>query len=338
MKVLVAGLAGASLGTEIVKCLIKAGEYEIYGCDISPLAYGLYEEKLQKTFIANKEKYIDSIVNICRENNINYIIPGGEQPMVLLAQASDILKTNGLHLVSNTSNIVNLFSDKQKTFVFLKAHNIPIPRTITVNNEIDLDGFSFPCIVKPTSGTGGSDSVFLALSKEECILYVELLKRNGRAAIVQEYIDLDEGEFTIGVLSGINGEILGSIAMKRSFNSKLSVAYRGKKGLISSGYSQGLIEDFPSIRQQAERIAKASGSKGPLNVQGRVRNGVLIPFEINPRFSASTYLRTMAGFNEVDFYMQHLTNKISKFAFEIKEGYYMRTFSEMFIPNNKIPS
>jgi carbamoyl-phosphate synthase large subunit len=338
MKILVAGLAGASLGTEILKCLFQSNVYEIFGCDISPLAYGLYEEKLQKSFVADKENYIDSITSICRENDIQYVIPGGEQPMVLLAQANEALKANRIHLVSNTPDIINLFSDKQKTFVFLRDQGILIPKTITVNHEDDLNGFTFPCIVKPSSGTGGSDSVFLASSREECILYVELLKRNGRVAIVQEYIGLEEGEFTVGVLSGTDGQILGSIAMKRSFTSKLSVAYRGKKGLISSGYSQGLIEDFSEIRKQAEKIAIASQSKGPLNVQGRVMNGVLIPFEINPRFSASTYLRAMAGFNEVNFYLQHLTNKKTKFPFTLREGYYMRTFDEMFIPNNKTAS
>jgi len=57
-KVLVAGLAGASLGTEIVKCLSDAGEYAVYGCDISPLAYGLYSGKLQDSFIADPANYL----------------------------------------------------------------------------------------------------------------------------------------------------------------------------------------------------------------------------------------------------------------------------------------
>ncbi|MCS6955556.1 MAG: hypothetical protein NZM44_04305 [Candidatus Calescibacterium sp.] len=38
-KVFVAGIGGASLGTEIVKALMLANNYEIYGGDISDLSY-----------------------------------------------------------------------------------------------------------------------------------------------------------------------------------------------------------------------------------------------------------------------------------------------------------
>ncbi len=331
-KVLVAGLAGASLGTEIVKCLSAAGEYQVYGCDISPLAYGLYSDKLTESFIADAANYLSSIIGICTKNGIGYIVPGGEQPMVLLAAHAKELGENNILLAGNSSKVINLFSNKERTFDFLKNAGISTPRTKRVYDSRDLEDMSFPCIVKPSSGTGGSDSVFLATNLEECILYTQLLIKNQREAIVQEYIGLEEGEFTIGVLSDTNGEIIGSIAMQRTFNSKLSVAYRGAKGLISSGYSQGLIADFRDIRIQAEHIARISGSKGPFNIQGRVKDGVLIPFEINPRFSASTHLRSLAGFNEIHFYLQHIIHGSDNFEWILKEGYYMRSFDEMYIP------
>src|SRR6185369_14045487 len=151
-------------------------------------------------------------------------------------------------------------------FEYLKGIGVTTPWTQRVKGRADLENIHFPCIVKPSSGSGGSDSVFLATNMEECILYVELLIRNNREVIVQEYIGIEEGEFTIGVLSDTNANIMGSIAMKRIFNSKLSVAYKGPKGLISSGYSQGLISDFKEIRMQAEHIAKEAGSIGPLNI------------------------------------------------------------------------
>ncbi|MCU0323537.1 MAG: ATP-grasp domain-containing protein [Chitinophagaceae bacterium] len=278
MKVLIAGLAGASLGTEIVKCLHAVGKYEIYGCDISSLAYGLYSEKLTQSFVVDKDNYIPSLINLCKQNDIKYIIPGGEQPMVLLSAADQQITANEITVLCNKASIVQLFSDKKATFEFLKVHGFAIPHTTSITNGdfSVIDTMSFPCIVKPSSGSGGSDSVFLATSKEECILYAELLQRNNRPVLIQEYIDITEGEFTIGVLSDTNANIISSVAMQRVFNSKLSVAYRGKKGLISSGYSQGLIADFPEIRKQAEAIAIASKSTGPLNVQGRVKNGVLI--------------------------------------------------------------
>ena len=331
-KVLLAGIAGASLGTEIIKSLYRAGGYEIYGCDISTIAYGLYSDKLKDSFVAERSNYVESIISICKNNGIKYIIPGGEQPTVLLSQNAKSLEDNGLILVSNSKDIITLFSNKRETFKFLNHLGFDTPKTYSVNSQNDLKDIEFPCIVKPSTGTGGSDSVFLATSLEECNLYVELLTRNSKDVIIQEYIDDSEGEYTIGVLSNTDSKVIGSVCMKRAFDSKLSVSYRGTKGLISSGYSQGLISDFPELRSQAEEIAIASNSIGPLNIQARVKSGRLIPFEINPRFSASTYLRALAGFNEIHFYMQHLLKGEQQLSWKLKEGYYMRSFEEKYIP------
>lgn len=333
-NVLVAGIAGASLGSEIAKCLSLAGKYNIYGCDISNLAYGHYMQVFTKTFIVEIENYVDSIISICENNKINFIIPGGEIPMRILAKENAKLENKNITLVSNSPSIIEVFSDKKKTFEKLKELGCNLPLTIEVQNEKDLDTMSFPCIVKPSKGTGGSDSVFLAANKDECLVYVELLKRNGKSTIVQEYISLDEGEFTIGVLSLPNKDVIGCVVMKRLFNSKLSVAYKSNYGLISSGYSQGLIGDFPLLKKEAIHIARSVGSTGPMNIQGRVNNGKLIPFEINPRFSASTYLRAKAGFNEIDCYLENLINKTEKFDCKLNYGHYLRSFEEVYIPLN----
>lgn len=332
IKVLIAGLAGASLGTELAKSLSKFDYYQLYGCDVSNLAFGLYMDIFEDSFIADKDDYVNSIINYCVDKNILFVLPGGEQPTILLSAEFDKFKALGITLLANNQNVVKLFSDKATTFTHLGALGFPIPWTTQINNTDTINPQSLPCIVKPAKDTGGSDSVFIASTIEECNLYVELLRSNNKIPILQEYINLDEGEFTVGVLSNLSGEVMGSIAMKRVFNSKLSVSYKGEKGLISSGYSQGLISDFKEIRNQAEEIARKSKSTGPLNIQGRVKKGVLIPFEINPRFSASTYLRSMTGFDEVDVFIRSIKYGITSFDWKLKEGYYMRTFDQTFIP------
>jgi carbamoyl-phosphate synthase large subunit len=86
------------------------------------------------------------------------------------------------------------------------------------------------------------------------------------------------------------------------------------------------------LQTTAERIASAIGSRGPINIQARVRNGELIPFEINPRFSASTYLRAMAGFNEVDIFIRHLAGNAQSSIGEVRPGYYLRSLTETDVP------
>lgn len=338
LKVMIAGIGGASLGTELLKCLILADRYEIFGCDVSTTAYGLYESGFSRTFIVNRDEYVRSIVEVCHEAGADWIIPGGEQPMILLGDAEETLASAGIGLVANHPEVIRTFSDKSMTFSCLSDHGFTIPRTAEVTSPSDIERVGMPCIIKPATGTGGSAMVFFATDTEEAMTYADYIRRSGSCPLAQEYISDDEGEFTIGVLSLPNGEVDGSIALRRSLDAKLSVMSRGRGGLVSSGYSQGYIGDFPVIRLRAEEIAKAVGSRGAINIQGRVRNGELIPFEINPRLSASTYLRAMAGFNEVDILLQHLAFNETVRPSPLQEGWYLRSLTETYVAPQEMKS
>ena len=336
IKVMIAGIGGASLGTEIAKCLFLAGKYEIYGCDISPTAYGLYEKVFKKTYRISREDYVNRILEICLRTGAKWLIPGGEQPNALLGAGAAMFLQEGIHVVTNEASIVELFSNKEATFRKLASCGIPIPKTAELNSADDVTSVGLPCIVKPATGSGGSVSVFFAVTTDEALIYAEFIRRNGSVPIAQEYVGDDEGEFTIGVLSLPDRRIVGSIALHRVLDAKLSVAYRGRGGVVSSGYSQGYIDEFPDLCHQAEHIASLIQSTGPINIQGRVRNGVLMPFEINPRFSASTYLRALAGFNEIDMLLDYLISGEFPTSKLIKPGWYLRSLTENYVANEDV--
>ncbi|MGT2429923.1 ATP-grasp domain-containing protein [Cupriavidus basilensis] len=333
---MVAGIGGASLGTEICKALRLAGGYTVYGCDVSSTAYGLYDASFEATFRVDRARYVDSVLEACHEAGAEWLIPGGEQPMALLGAAWERLAAEGIRLLANDAQLIAAFSDKQATFERLGQAGFPIPRTAPVASPQDIGRIGLPCIVKPATGSGGSVSVFFAVTLDEAMTYAEFIRRSGSTPIAQEYIGEEEGEFTIGVLSLPDARIAGSVALRRVFDAKLSVAYRGRGGLVSSGYSQGYIGEFPDLCAQAERMAVAIGSRGPINIQGRVRDGVLLPFEINPRFSASTYLRALAGFNEIDMLVRHLSSGEIPSRPTVRAGWYLRSLTEQYVPEEQL--
>lgn len=242
---MIAGIGGASLGTEICKCLKLAEIYELYGCDISATAYGIYDSSFVNTYHISSKDYVKNVLNVFIDAGIQWLIPGGEQPMKLLGEAASIFADANIYVVSNSPELISICSNKGLTFSQLADLGVKIPKTIPIQSKSDIEYIGLPCIVKPSTGTGGSVSVFFAVSVEEAMVYAEFIKRNGSEPIAQEYIDIDEGEFTIGVLSLPNHKIVGSIALKRELSAKLSVAYRGRGGVISSGYSQGYIGEYP---------------------------------------------------------------------------------------------
>lgn len=331
-RVMIAGIGGASLGTEILKCLRLADRYSIFGCDISPNAYGHFADGFVRTAVVDRSRYVESVLDVCRHERIEVIVPGGEQPLFLLSEAASKLRSADVRLAANSTSVVSRFTDKHRTFELLRDLGIPTPATALVEARSDLTRIPTPCVVKPATGSGGSSFVFLADTHDEAWLYASYLIKMGRKALVQEYVSHEGGEFTVGVLSLPDSRMVGSIALRRALESKLSVLVQSKTGVISTGYSQGLIEDFPAVRATAERIAKAAGSVGPLNIQGRVRDGVFLPFEINPRFSASTFLRALAGFNEVDLYLQFVLRGVEPRTGSLRYGHYLRSLTEVFAP------
>lgn len=337
IRILIAGIGGASLGIEIAKCLKLAGGYQIYGCDISPLAFGHYSGHCDSTVVVSRQTYTSDVLEACRENLVDVVIPGGDQPARLLAAERSRFDEKGIKLAANRDTLVAQLADKAACFERLAELGFRIPKTVVLEDPQSAGHAPEPAIVKPSNESGGSSFVFFARNRKEVQLYAAYLINNGLVPIAQEYLPHGGGEYTVGVLSSRSGVVEGAITLKRSFHVKLSLMAKGADFLISSGYSQGHIDLYPDITQSAVSIARAVGSCGPLNIQGRVdAQHHFVPFEINPRFSASTYLRALAGFNEVDHYVREICGLLPAASLQVKPGWYLRGLSEVYVSEKEI--
>jgi carbamoyl-phosphate synthase large subunit len=103
----------------------------------------------------------------------------------------------------------------------------------------------------------------------------------------------------------------------------------GTKLVISSGVSHGYIGRHNQVTEQCKEIAKAIGVKGAINIQCRLVDGVVKVFEINPRFSGTTSLRAMVGYNEPDILIRrHLFGEVISKDFEYEEALILRGLTE----------
>jgi carbamoyl-phosphate synthase large subunit len=285
--------------------------------------------------VLRSDRYIDDLLDCCHRLGVSAVVPGADATVHLVAAAADRLSAARVSCAINRADVIAVCSDKAATFARLAALGIPTPWTRALAGPPDVDGLPLPCVIKPATGTGGSSLVALAASRAEALAHAGAIWSSGRVALAQEYLPADGGEFTVGVLT--LGDWVGSVAMRREFPSKLSYVARGRDFIISSGYSQGLIDDFPHVRMQAERIARLLGSRGPLNIQGRMRGDEFVPFEINPRVSASTHLRHLAGFPEIPMLVDFLlTGRAPDRQPEIRPGYYLRSLTETYVPRESV--
>lgn len=318
--VLVTGVSGTNTGTQVLSALAMLPEsYRLTCTDISPLAYGnIAVESFHQVPPASSPNYLEKLLSICERESVSAVAPGSEPELSVLAPSAEHLKEHGVTLLANNARVVETCQDKIKTVDALEKAGIRCPATAVVDlkrpamelAELLTNQISFPMVLKPYRGTGGSANLYLSQDVEELVAVLTLCRLHGGLDIMaQEYVGSPEAEYTVGVMSGPDGKSFSSIALKRRIQStltrKIHVLDRYSPGsksylTISSGVSEGHVGEYPRIRAFAEKAANALVSTGPLNIQCRdTARGVMI-FEINPRFSGTTSIRALCGHNDPD--------------------------------------
>jgi len=347
-NVLITGTGGGGTGRELMKAFKLAPHYyNIIATDLLPTSYGLYETK-SKYLIppANSENYLEKLLQICKLENVQAIVSGSEPELRKISQNRELFKKEGIAVLLNPWSVIEKCTDKFELMNFLNSNGFGHPNYFLYEKENDLKKIStYPIIIKPRIG-GGSQNVFLAFDLEEAKFFTKYLQKYGMEPLVQDYVGDPTEEYTIGVLYVDNGKLLTSIAMKRMLGSGLSTRQTiinpndGKKYVISSGISQGLIDDFKEIRNCAEKIVKILGANGPVNIQCRKTEEGIIPFEINPRFSGTTGPRSLVGYNEPDIFCRYMLFGEIPEKTTYKFGYVVRELVEKYITFdevNKVP-
>jgi len=313
IPVILTGIGGGGHGEQILKAL-RLGEkkYRIIGTDINPACANRHDvDEFHLAPLARDEGYLAFLLELARAKKCIALFHGSEPEMLVMSKARDQLEADGLYVPVNPPSVMDICQDKVRTTQHLEKNGFAHPAFLKIASVNDLAKFDrFPAILKPSVGGGGSADVFIAQNPEELELFGAYLLKTHSAFVVQEYVGTPDDEYTVGVLFDRSGELLNSIAIKRTINSALTIRTRvpnrtgreelGKMLVVSSGISQGEVGDWPEIRAQCEAIAQSLNPSAPVNVQCRVVEGKVIPFEINPRFSGTTSLRAMAGYNEPD--------------------------------------
>ena len=345
INVMITGVGGGGVGEQILKCLrMSSLEYNIIGCDMNRNSMGL--AKVDKAFLvpsAADPYYIEHILKICKENDVQALFHGSEAEMKVLSNNRQIFEDNGIFIPFNPKSVIDTCMDKHLTMKFLSENGFAIQKFWEIRNESDLQKIDiFPVVLKPSVGGGGSVNTFVAQNMEELCLFGKYLLKIYSQFLVQEYVGNADSEYTVGVLHGSDGAYINSIAVKKSILSGLSNRMRipnrtGRSELgnvlaISSGVSQGEIGRFEEVTKPSREIAKKLGCTAAINVQCRIQQNKIYVFEINPRISGTSSLRAMAGYNEPDILIREklLGEKIGE-DFAYRSGYITRGLLEEFI-------
>ena len=291
MKVLVTG-AGSVLGQAIIKSLkaITKFNIEIHAVDPMPNAVGLFLADEQHWIPYVKEtSYMSEFKRLLKSIKPEFVLIGTDTELYAISAEKELLEKefNTIIIVSSTE-IIKMADDKYSTYHYLKSIGFDAPETYLPNEKIDLEKLNYPLILKPRIG---ARSIGVQLIQSSKSLEFQLAMQKNQ--IIQEYLSSSK-EYTAGVIY-FNEQNIASIVMERT--------------LKDGNTFTAIPLNYSWINESLESLAKKIKPFGPINFQFKIENSKIFIFEINARFSGTTYFRTIANFNEVEMVIAFLKNK-----------------------------
>ena len=260
--------------------------------------------------------WLKSVQSIINDNHVEILFVGVDFELPLFSKyKNQIERLTSCKVIVSDERTIEIADDKYLTYEFLKDNNFNYPLSF-LESEIDAaieeDLIHFPMIIKPRKGYRSVD-VHVVNDKLNLNQKISYIKN----PIIQEYIGSDESEYTCGVIA-FNGDVKKSIVLNRTL----------KDG---NTHTTSLRADFPSaIKDYIESVSLRLNQFGVCNFQLRMDQGVPKIFEINARHSGTTYIRSLYGYNEVEYILEFILNE-KEIDFDMKEGKVQRYFDEFFV-------
>lgn len=323
MKALVTG-AGAVLGQGIIKSLRQSTlPCEIVAADPNPLSAGLYwgESAYQLPF-AIDPAFGDRITEIVDRERPDVILVGTDVELTYFAERrASLEEAFDTKVIVSDPRIIGIANDKFETYQFFADRGLNPPQSARGEDAVAvaalIDAVGFPLVVKPRNG---ARSVGVSVVNDRYELERALDGRSG--LVIQECVGDDECEYTASVLV-FDGEAQASITMRRDLRD--GNTYRAYTG------------EYEPLNRAVCAFGEALRPHGPANFQFRIgRDGTPRVFEINARFSGTTPMRAMVGFNEVEMCIRKLLFGEAISQPVVRSGVILRFLDELFIPHERI--
>jgi carbamoyl-phosphate synthase large subunit len=293
LQVLVSAIGG-DVGQAIVKSLrLSKRKIACHGCDIEDNGIGkLFVDSFHVVPSPSDKNYIKEIDGLCSDLCIDAFIPASEQEISFLSEYGSMQQLpGGIPIICQNASIIRTYGDKLHCMQALdKNINVALyadgKDVRAVSYLIQKTGY--PVVIKERISRG-SKSVRIVKNSEE--LNTSLIQ--SKLPLVQEYIDDDFGEYSIGIFS--DDKQIQAIAFRRSL------------GLTGASWYAETCDD-PDVLEYAQNIARVILPHGSINIQVRKSSKGVKLLEVNPRFSSLTAARAICGFNDVEWSLDLVLN------------------------------
>ena len=292
--------SGGSAGMEALWRLYD-GVYEVHFADaildaINPVVPAKNRHKIP---FAGEAKFLKTVISLCDKLDIDVLIPGVDEELSCIASSKELFLPTKIMLPSYS--FIEKMLGKLSMIKVLSSYHIPVPNTYSLQQKYnDID---FPCIIKPRKGRG-SRGVLVVESKSDVDSLKSLYSNSLDNYIIQ---NKPEGqEYTVQMIANNKGSLFAIVPVMVQY----------KRGITISA----TVVDEPNVIQGCRMIHDVNPAKGCYNIQLILTpDGVVMPFEINPRISTTFCLSVAAGIDPIAIFLKDVSaNKLESFNTNIK--------------------
>lgn len=285
--------------------------------DASKLAPAIYEA--DKYYIVPKifeENYLETILDICKKENIKGILSLIDPELNILAENEKEFEKIGVKIVGSGLQQCEYSFDKIKFSEKLIELGYKTPRSyqdIIKFQEDYVNGqIGFPVFVKPIKG-----SASISINKVDDLKSLEVLFENSEDLMVQEY--MDGQEYGVDVYIDMISKKIISVFMKEKI-----LMRAGETDKARSFKDKNLLDIVSNFVEDM-------GYTGQIDIDIFDIDGEYYISEVNPRFGGGYPHAYECGVNHMKLIINNLAGKTNKPDIgNYEENIYMMKYNEVF--------
>jgi len=273
---------------------------KIYGADLLATAPALaYCDYTRLVCRMTDSRYIPQLLEICRTDRIDLVIPTIDTDLQLLADNKEAFEAIGTRVLISGPDKIRICRDKNVTSAFFVECGLKAP--LPTNDYRNYRG-GYPAFIKPKDGSS-SINAFKVTDGEELAFY---------AGQIQDYIIqpfVSGKEYTIDIFCDFEGNPVSIVPRER-------LAVRAGEVLKTR------ICMDEVLLKEAEAIIRNFKPCGPMTVQ-LIRDGISGEdyfIEINPRYGGGAPLSMKAGAKSAQIILRLLSGEELPAGQPIQDG------------------
>ncbi len=314
-------ILSAGTRNKIVEYFVKTlvGKGKVIATDMSNLAPAIYEA--DKHYIVPKmtsPNYVDTIVDICKKEEINGVLSLIDPELSLLAKNEKLFEAIGTKIIGSSYELCEMSLDKYRMFLWLNEHQYKCAKSymdkIEFYKDVEKGEITYPVFVKPARG-----SASIAISKVYDKETVDLLFEHDDGLMIQEYLNGQE----IGAdvyIDMISGEVVSIFTKKkikmRAGETDKAVSFKDEK-----------------LFELIKKFVSETGYRGQIDIDIFDIDGEYYISEVNPRFGGGYPHAYECGCDHMKLIVNNLEGKPNEnmLGENYEVGTYMMKYNEIMV-------